>query len=325
MNAISINIRGFGVEKKAKWIRDLRRAKKVQLLWFQETGCDVLVNFVNVCAPQNQVGKRDLWSRLLNVIRSRSGVWFFAGDFNVVRGPEERKNSKFKPLCARDFNSFIFDAELCEYELKGSRFTYMVEGVRGRKFSKIDRVLVCKEFQNRWPDACVRVLPRGYSDHNPVLCSVNNLNFGPKPFRFFSSWLERDDFHKVVEGALAEFQFSGPPNKRIHLKFKFLRDKLRLWRDDLRVKEGEEEVRAKEELEELDLLVEDRDLSDEEEWIRLECKRKLQFIEDMKSKDLKQKARTRWAMEGDANTAFFHGLVNKRKSSNGIHGLMLNG
>ncbi|XP_021991179.1 uncharacterized protein LOC110887930 [Helianthus annuus] len=201
----------------------------------------------------------------------------------------------------------------------------MVESANGRMFSKIDSVLACKNFQNKWPEACVRVLPRGHSDHNPVMVIVNNLNFGPRPFRFFSSWLERNDFQKVVDDTLAKFRFSGPPDKRLIAKFKALRDKIRAWRDNLRFREGEEEARAKEELEELDLILEDRELTNEEEWIRLECKRKLQFLEDMKSKDLKQKARTRWAMEGDDNTAFFHGMVNKRKSSNSIPGLVVDG
>ncbi|XP_021991481.1 uncharacterized protein LOC110888257 [Helianthus annuus] len=336
MNVLSTNVRGLGVDRKAKWIRDLRKAEKVQLLMVQESGrsdipdADVsliwgnsnwekevvdpvgrsggliciwekgtfslsssvkdpnfllisghlkgssdMFNFVNVYGPQNQVGKRDLWTRLLDLMSSRSGLWFFAGDFNVVRGPEERRNSKYKPLCAREFNEFIFEAELCEYELKGSRFTFMVEGRNGKKFSKIDRILVYKSFQNRWPDACVRVLPRGFSGHNPLLISVNNLNFGPRPFRFFSSWLERPEFGKVVEDVLVDFWFSGPPDQKLLNKLKILRDKIRSWRDEMRFKEGEEEAKAKEELEELDSIMEDRDLSVEEEWVRLECKKKI--------------------------------------------------
>ncbi|KAM0014710.1 putative Endonuclease/exonuclease/phosphatase superfamily [Helianthus debilis subsp. tardiflorus] len=388
MNVMSINIRGFGVvEKKATWIRNLRRAEKVQMLMVQETGrsgisdADISsfwgnsnwekavvdpsgrsggllcvwekgifsltssasdpnfllltgnlkgnnesFNFLNVYAPpQSQVDKRELWSKILGCMNSHPGLWFLAGDFNVVRGLEERKNSKFKPHCAREFNEFIFEAGLCEYEMKGSRFTYMLEGPNGRKFSKIDRFLVCNNFQNKWPEACVRVLPRGFSDHNHILVSINSLNFGPKPFRFFSSWLDRPDFGKVVEEALSEFSFSGPPDLRLLNKFRILREKIKTWRDELRSKEGEEVTKVREELDELDIIMEDRDLTDEEEWIRLESKRRIQFLEDLKSKDIKQRARTRWASDGDDNTAYFHRLVNKRKVSNSIPGLLIGG
>lgn len=45
------------------------------------------------------------------------------GDFNVVRSPEERKNSYFCMRAARDFNDFIHESDLYEYTMgaKSSR------------------------------------------------------------------------------------------------------------------------------------------------------------------------------------------------------------
>ena len=40
---------------------------------------------------------------------------------------------------------------------------------------------------------------------------------------------------------------------------------------------------------------------------------------------MKQRARVRWASKGDENSRYFHGLVNCRKASNGLPGLMING
>ncbi|MFS7958360.1 putative RNA-directed DNA polymerase [Helianthus anomalus] len=305
-------------------LRDVVKDPNFLLLKGTVKGSREELNIINVYAPQKAVDKRALWSRILDAKSGGSGLWVVAGDFNAVRGAEERKNSKYKPGCARDFNSFIFNADLCDYDLKGSKFTFMVEGEKGKKFSKIDRVLVCKNFQNQWPEACLRALPRVHSDHNPLLLIVKDLNFGPKPFRFFSSWLDRPDFDKVVISALTEVSFNGPPDVILIQKLRYLRKKIKLWRDEIRRKEGEEEEKARNELEELEAIMEERDLSDEEEWIRLECKKNLLLLKDNKAKDMKERSRVKWAMDGDDNTTFFHGMVNNKKSSNAIPGLLIN-
>lgn len=41
--------------------------------------------------------------------------------------------------------------------------------------------------------------------------------------------------------------------------------------------------------------------------------------------DLKQKSRIKWAVEGDENTRFFNGYVNKNNRKNRINGLLING
>ncbi|XP_021974840.1 uncharacterized protein LOC110869947 [Helianthus annuus] len=317
MNLLSLNIRGFGVDRKVAWIKEIKVREKVSFMAFQETNrsdipdSDVdrfwgssgwvreVVNpvgrsggllclwdpgmfrlnsvvkdpnfillagnvkgrveevfILNVYAPQKTVDKRALWLRILSAKSVRVGLWIVAGDFNVVRGAEERKNSRFKARCARDFNQFIHDADLCDFELKGSKFTFMVE-----------------------------------------------------------------DFAGVVETALVDFCVEGPPDLILTLKLRHLREKIKEWRDDIRTREDEEEELAKLEVEKLEEEMEVRDLTEEEEWVRLEGKKKLLEYEYFKAKDLKQRSRVRWASDGDDNSKFFHGIINKRKASNAIPGL----
>ncbi|XP_021995865.1 uncharacterized protein LOC110893049 [Helianthus annuus] len=288
MNMLSINIRGLGVDKKAAWIKEIKFKEKVSFLAFQETnrsdisddviarfwgnsvwakevvdpvgrrnplylgprvkGCMEEVNILTVYAPQSSVGKRALWSRILSEKSGRNGLWIVLGDFNDVRYAKERKNSRVKPRCARDFNGFIHDVDLCDLNLKGSKFTFMLDGVNGKKFSKIDRVML-----------------------------------------------------------------------------RHLRNKIKEWRDGLRNKEVAQEEMAKSELEELEEAMEDRDLLEEEGWICLECKKKLLEMENHKAKDLRQRSRVRWASDGDDNSKFFHGFIKKRKATNTIPGLLING
>ena len=57
----------------------------------------------------------------------------------------------------------------------------------------------------------------------------------------------------------------------------------------------------------------------------LECKKGIAELEVFQAKDLLQKSRVNWAKHGDDNTAYFHSVINGRKASNTIQGLMVNG
>nr|GEZ54084.1 RNA-directed DNA polymerase, eukaryota [Tanacetum cinerariifolium] len=58
---------------------------------------------------------------------------------------------------------------------------------------------------------------------------------------------------------------------------------------------------------------------------RLDLKRKLLNINDMESKDYIQKSKVTWAIEGDENSKFFHGIINKKRSQLAIRGIFVDG
>ncbi|KAJ0749948.1 putative RNA-directed DNA polymerase [Helianthus annuus] len=80
-----------------------------------------------------------------------------------------------------------------------------------------------------------------------------------------------------------------------------------------------------EELELLELEMETRDLTEDEEWIMAENRKIVKDVEYRKNSDLKQRSRMRWAVDGDENSKFFHAMINNRKVSNSIHGLNIDG
>ncbi|XP_022014806.1 uncharacterized protein LOC110914313 [Helianthus annuus] len=208
--------------------------------------------------------------------------------------------------------------------MKGRRFTWHSEN--GRKASKIDRFLVNSEFFNAWPEACFKALPCRWSDHCPIILSTKPINFGARPFRVFNSWLDKEGFKEVVVNACAEFVNDGwTPDVYLVHKLRFIRDKIRVWRDLMLKRERERVGSANEEIDELEEALESRDLSEEEEWILAENRRILNEVEFAKSMDLKQRSRVRWAKDGDENSKFFHSQVNSRKASNTIHGLYVGG
>lgn len=108
-----------------------------------------------------------MWCDLLNLKQSKSASWIILGDFNDLRRPEERINSIFYKSSADSFNRFIQRVELHNLRMGGSRFTYFQQF--GAKLSKLDRILVCSNFMDKFPIASSMALPKDLSDHSPVL------------------------------------------------------------------------------------------------------------------------------------------------------------
>ncbi|XP_021979588.1 uncharacterized protein LOC110875692 [Helianthus annuus] len=237
-------------------------------------GSGAFLNLMNVYAPQSVVAKRHLWDNISARIDEFEGKRVVVLDFNVVRSVEERRNSQFKAACAENFNNFIFEKGLQEYPMQGRKFTCIRNN--GRKLSKLDRFLVCSEIFNSWPQACVRVLPGRYSDHCPIILEVANLNYGPRPFRVFSSWIGRSGFEEAVREASESFVAFDPPDVSLSAKFALIRGRLKEWRDDFLSKEKESENLALSELENLESEMESMDLSEEEERILAENKKLLE-------------------------------------------------
>nr|GFB70291.1 RNA-directed DNA polymerase, eukaryota [Tanacetum cinerariifolium] len=58
---------------------------------------------------------------------------------------------------------------------------------------------------------------------------------------------------------------------------------------------------------------------------RMELSRKLYDIKQSESADFVQKSKVKWAIEGDENSKFFHGIINKKHSQLSIRGIFANG
>ncbi|XP_022032948.1 uncharacterized protein LOC110934062 [Helianthus annuus] len=189
-------------------------------------GSNRVVNLLNVYAPQGIQAKKEIWDLICDLILSNDGLWVVCGDFNAVRFREEKRNCSFKPSCASNFNSLIYDAGLIEYEMRGRKFTWQSEN--SQKMSKLDRFLVNSDFFNDWPEARVQALPSLWSDHCPIVLTSKSANFGARPFRFFNSWLGREGFKEVVEEACLSFSASEcNPDVRLIKKLGYVRSKLK--------------------------------------------------------------------------------------------------
>ncbi|XP_071727533.1 uncharacterized protein [Rutidosis leptorrhynchoides] len=196
MKILSLNIRGFGKKGAFGWVKNLCSVEKPDILALQETKCKEVNDFwfifeasmksdffiairgkwkqsqgesyiVNVYGPHADAGKIRLWDALDNMARSSDSSWLLCRDFNEVRDEDERFNSVYIPSRVHRFNDFTKNNGLVEIPLGG------------RKFTK-------------------------FSDHCPIALRDKLFDFGPKPFRFFDEWLNKEEVNQIIMDAWSQ-------------------------------------------------------------------------------------------------------------------------
>ncbi|KAK1437718.1 hypothetical protein QVD17_03514 [Tagetes erecta] len=114
--------------------------------------------------------------------------------------------------------------------------------------------------------------------------------------------MSRPDFESLILKANADFCFDGPPESAFLEKLKHFKQVIKAWAKSNKLKEEEQELMIIQEMENIDKAMEERTLTEEEEWILGECKANLADLESHKMKDLWQKSRATWASHGDDNS-----------------------
>ncbi|GJR22771.1 RNA-directed DNA polymerase, eukaryota [Tanacetum coccineum] len=169
-------------------------------------------------------------------------------------------------------------------------------------------------------------LDRHLSDHRPILLREILLDFGPTPFRFYHSWFSYDGFDEMVEKTWRSFSYSDTNGMiRFKKKLQDLKSSIRLWVKDKRASLSSLKHDIVSELREIDKELDSGLVSDEQLARRLDLKGQLHDINDKEASDRFQKSKVRWAIEGDENSSFFHGIINKKRSQLAIRGILVDG
>nr|GFB98188.1 RNA-directed DNA polymerase, eukaryota, reverse transcriptase zinc-binding domain protein [Tanacetum cinerariifolium] len=107
-------------------------------------------------------------------------------------------------------------------------------------------------------------------------------------------------------------------------KLQDLKKVIQIWIRDMNcIKEGAKKFLINQ-LVEIDLEIDNGNVTDDLLLKRLEVSNKLFEEKNLDTKDAAQKAKMRWAIEGDENSKFFHGIINKRRSQLAIRGVFVN-
>ncbi|GKC96165.1 RNA-directed DNA polymerase, eukaryota [Tanacetum coccineum] len=215
------------------------------------------------------------------------------GDFNEVREAADWSGFVFNERHAEIFNSFITNMNLFDVPLGGFRFTWIDKWAS--KMSKLDRFLATEGFHDTFPNITGIILEKGIPDHRPILLKEYVVDYGPTPFCFFHSWLECEGFYDLVVDTWKSYD-SGDTNGMISFK---------------------------KNLQNLKQVI--RSASSDDLTLRISYLKILGDIELKEASDLAQKAKVKWALEGDENTSFFHGSLKKKRCESAIKGILKNG
>ncbi|GJX20070.1 hypothetical protein Tco_0222747 [Tanacetum coccineum] len=160
----------------------------------------------------------------------------------------------------------------------------------------------------------------------PILLREVHLDFGPIPFRFYHSWFDFVGFDDMIKLSWASLDYSNIDGMT-HFKKKLqdLKVIIHRWVKTKRLEMVGSKLDTIAELEKIDKAMDIGVVDDSIVLRRLELKNNLLKLTEMEAKDRIQKSKVKWAVEGDENSKFFHGIINKRRSQLAIRGVFVDG
>ncbi|GJT19453.1 hypothetical protein Tco_0878159 [Tanacetum coccineum] len=108
-------------------------------------------------------------------------------------------------------------------------------------------------------------------------------------------------------------------------KFKFVKSKIREWNASIKNGTKKDKDQCICDLVNIDDIIDCGKGGEQDVLRRAEIVNKMQKIDGLLAKELAQKTKIKWAIKGDENSKFFHGMLNKKRSSSGVRGVMVDG
>ncbi|KAJ9536637.1 hypothetical protein OSB04_un000186 [Centaurea solstitialis] len=265
--------------------------------------------------------RQSLWSGLQK-FRAILGAkpWVILGDFNCLLFPHDalggtsRRNGDMA-----EFASCLEDIDVFDVRFMGVHHTWCQKPKEeGGIKRKLDRILANVEFTNLFLDAQARFLPRGLSDHSPGIVSfkggVRSKRYGFK----FDNFLTQDPKFLETVHRHWNVDIQGTFMFRVTSKLKLLKAPLK----KLRSAYGNLSVRTAKLKEDLDVAQLAADLDPGNVSLGLDVARSRSAYQLACWTDLsaaRQRAKVKWLMEGDANTRYFHKVVEEKRHAQFVH------
>nr|GEV57526.1 RNA-directed DNA polymerase, eukaryota [Tanacetum cinerariifolium] len=160
----------------------------------------------------------------------------------------------------------------------------------------------------------------------PIILREVVVDYGPSPFCVYHSLFAKYGFVKLVEDSWKNFNSTDSCKiTLLRRKFHSLKVSIKEWckKDNQRTNERRFSIQSR--LSDIDKMFDNRINNEDllKEWTSL--RKDLHDINMRHSLDLAQKAKIRWSIEGDENSKFSHGIINKKRSHLAIRGVLVEG
>ncbi|XP_058078824.1 uncharacterized protein LOC131227097 [Magnolia sinica] len=271
----------------------------------------------SVYGPTNFSLRSAFWKELSSICQSFNGPICFAGDFNSIRFLTEKSSGNSSKSQMAAFLDWIDSNSLFDLPLLGSRFTW-TNGRLDPILCRLDRFIISAEWLNLVPTSSQSILPKTTSDHWPLILSTEEVDWGPKPFRFNIAWLHMTGFKSMIADWWHEAQFQGYAGHRLCCKLKFLKDKLKQWSKEEKIHSIQELDSILRDIQKIDTQAESSPMSSHTLANRIQLVQALSDKIYQEEISWKQKARMKWTKEGDRNTSYFHNIASVQDQVNRI-------
>lgn len=131
-------------------------------------------------------------------------------------------------------------------------------------------------------------------------------------------WKELDGYRSFVKENWKEFHVEGWGMYVLKEKFKMIKEKLKRWNKEQTQNLGEKIVYAKKKLNMLEIKGETSSLLENEVKAKRELAEKVHNFLRLNFSIQWQRSTIRWLKDGDTNSKYFHGCINKRRRNSGI-------
>ncbi|KAK1294355.1 hypothetical protein QJS10_CPA16g00524 [Acorus calamus] len=182
----------------------------------------------NTYGPHESVEREEMWGELSAVREAWEAPWCVLGDFNVTRYPEDRNRVSYMTPDMQRFSEWIAQEGLLDIPISNLMFTW--SNMRDSpSMAKLDRFLVCPDWEDVLPGSSAIGLARPTSDHVPILLRSLDRPAHATSFKFESWWTKYRDLEEVVRNSWSASAFGYSGAKRLAFKLQRLKRVLKVW------------------------------------------------------------------------------------------------
>lgn len=154
-------------------------------------------NLIDVYGDAQSDRKAGFLAELARVYNDNNIPCLVGGDFNIIRKETEKNKPVSNEHWSFVFNAIIENVGLREFPLNGRKFTW-ANNLPDPTYEKLDRVLCCPVWEEKYPLTIVQAFAREISDHTPLFIDPEEHSRSEPIFRHENYWNMIEGFRDFI-------------------------------------------------------------------------------------------------------------------------------